>query len=51
MVDRPEEYEWSSYGINALGDEGWLKPHAEYLALDDNGVDRYSTIAICLKVV
>lgn len=43
MVDRPEEYKWSSYGINAWGDEGWLKPHAEYLALNDSGVDRYST--------
>jgi putative transposase len=42
MVDRPEEYKWSSYGINAWADEGWLKPHAEYLALNDNGVDRYS---------
>jgi len=43
MVDRPEEYKWSSYGINAWGDEGWLKPNAEYLTLNANGVDRYST--------
>ena len=33
MVPRPEEYLWSSYGINAWGDDGWLTPHAEYLKL------------------
>jgi len=33
MVQRPEEYKWSSYGVNAWGDQSWLVPHAEYLAL------------------
>lgn len=33
MVKRPEEYKWSSYGINAWGDDGWIKPHAEYQCL------------------
>ena len=29
MVARPEEYHWSSYGINAWGDPGWLTAHHE----------------------
>ena len=33
MVKRPEEYKWSSYGVNAWGDKSWLMPHEEYLAL------------------
>lgn len=33
MVKRPEEYCWSSYGVNAWGDTGWLQPHDEYLRL------------------
>lgn len=33
MVSRPEEYRWSSYGVNGWGDTGWLTPHAEYLRL------------------
>ncbi len=30
MVGRPEEYRWSSYGVNAWGDPGWLTQHNEY---------------------
>ncbi len=33
LVERPEEYQWSSYGANAWGDRSWLAPHAEYLGL------------------
>ena len=33
MVIRPEEYCWSSYGVNAWGDSGWLQSHDEYLLL------------------
>lgn len=33
MVDRPEEYRWSSYGVNAWGDDTWLEPHDEYRKL------------------
>ncbi|MDT8405275.1 transposase [Sulfuriflexus sp.] len=33
MVARPEEYHWSSYGVNAWGDVSWLTPHEEYLRL------------------
>ena len=33
MVQRPEEYRWSSYGSNAWGDAGWITPHEEYLRL------------------
>jgi putative transposase len=33
MVNRPEEYRWSSYGVNAWADPSWLHPHEEYLRL------------------
>lgn len=34
MVNRPEEYRWSSYHANAWGDAmEWMTPHAEYLTL------------------
>jgi putative transposase len=34
MVVRPEEYRWSSYGVNGWGDSSWLQPHDEYLRLE-----------------
>ena len=40
MVERPEEYLWSSYGTNAWGDCSWLTPHAEYLVLGKDPVER-----------
>jgi len=33
MVQRPEEYRWSSYGANGWGDMSWLVPHPEFLRL------------------
>ena len=33
MVERPEEYRWSSYQSNGWGDSGWLTGHDEYLRL------------------
>ena len=33
MVSRPDEYQWSSFGVNAWGDSSWLQPHKEYLRL------------------
>ena len=33
MVRRPEEYRWSSYGVNAWGDSSGLRAHAEYRRL------------------
>jgi putative transposase len=41
MVARPEDYAWSSFPQNAIGDPfGWLCPHAEYLGLGKNAVER-----------
>ncbi len=40
MVRRPEEYRWSSYGVNAWGDGGWLQPHDEYVRLGHNQEER-----------
>jgi putative transposase len=40
MVRRPEEYCWSSYGVNAWGDASWLQLHDEYLRLGGTAVER-----------
>lgn len=41
MVSRPDDYSWSSYGSNALGDESpWIEPHAEYLGLGSSALER-----------
>ncbi len=31
MVAKPEEYQWSSYGVNGWGDSSWLQPHQKYM--------------------
>jgi len=36
MVQRPEEYIWSSYNANAWEDSSWVKPHAEYERLGND---------------
>lgn len=36
MVKHPEEYKWSSYGINGWGDSSFITPHDEYLKLGNN---------------
>ena len=40
MVSRPEEYRWSSYGVNAWGDRSWLTPHEEYSRLGKTSDER-----------
>jgi putative transposase len=40
MVARPDEYHWSSYGCNAWGDVGWLRPHEEYTRLGVTAAER-----------
>ncbi|HSC75337.1 MAG TPA: transposase [Pseudomonadales bacterium] len=41
MVKRPEEYRWSSYGVNAWDDScAWLTPHEEYLRLGSDNKER-----------
>ena len=40
MVERPEEYKWSSYGVNAWGDSSWLIPHEEYMRLGQTTEER-----------
>ncbi|MDH5650958.1 MAG: transposase [Gammaproteobacteria bacterium] len=40
MVQRPEEYVWSSYGVNGWGDESWITPHVEYSALGQTTEER-----------
>lgn len=50
MVRRPEEYRWSSYGVNAWGDTGWLKPHEEYLRLGNRTEERLYAYRDLFKV-
>ena len=45
MVKRPEEYKWSSYGVNAWGDNSWLFPH------DENHMFGYSHSINTLNVI
>ena len=40
MVNRSEQYKWSSYLNNAWGRAGMLVPHKEYLRLGGNAGDR-----------
>ena len=40
MVEWPEEYKWSSYGVNAWGDASWLRAHHEYVCLGNVEVTR-----------
>ncbi len=43
MVDGPADYQWSSYGANALGQVDWLvAPHVEYLRLGASEATRQS---------
>ena len=48
MVDRPEEYCWSSFRSNAYGDiNKWLTPHDLYLALGESTnlrLERYRSL-------
>lgn len=42
MVERPEQYCWSSYRANAWGENSWLTAHGEYINLsaDESGRQR-----------
>ena len=40
MVNKPDQYKWSSYLNNAWGREGIIVPHKEYLRLGSNAGDR-----------
>jgi putative transposase len=40
IVDRPEDYYWSSYRVNAWGEQSWLNPHIEYQRLGAQPAER-----------
>jgi putative transposase len=40
VVRKPGDYLWSSYGANAMGDNGWISQHDEYLALGETPEQR-----------
>ncbi len=46
LVETPADYEWSSYGANALGaDDDLVTSHPMYLALDEDADDRRAVYA------
>ena len=56
MVVVPEDYLWSSYRRNALGESGpnadWLSPHAEYTSLgNDDAVRKYAYQALFASAI
>ena len=40
MVEKPEQYRWSSYLVNAWGRPSGLQPHSEYVRLGDTSQSR-----------
>jgi putative transposase len=40
IVSRPDDYRWSSYGVNGWGRHSWLKSHEAYLGLGKNVEER-----------
>jgi len=40
MVQKPEEYKWTSYHANAWGDAGWIELHTEYVELGEDKLTR-----------
>lgn len=52
MVEHPSEYPWSSYHFNALGQSNeCLKPHALYLSLGLNSIERETAYRLLFKHV
>lgn len=52
MVESPSDYNWSSYGINALGTSSELQtPHPEYIALGKNKKQRLMNYQALFKTV
>lgn len=53
MVNRPEDYVWSSYAANALGREAILRtPHSKYLNLGRTTEERQQAYrAICFVII
>ena len=52
IVQHPSEYPWSSYAMNALGDEGTgslLVPHGEYIELGKNELARQAAYRALFK--
>ncbi len=40
MLQRPDQYAWSSYHANSRGEFGWLVPHSEYMRLGSDVAGR-----------
>jgi putative transposase len=50
LVKHPLQYSWSSYGVNAHGDEsGLIVPHNVYMALGSSNPDRHRSYRALFK--
>ena len=50
MCEAPEDYRWSSYGVNALGHfNPGIQPHAQWTALAAIDADRYAKYRLLVK--
>jgi putative transposase len=46
----PEDYQWSSYGVNALGHfNPGIQPHAQWKALAETDIDRYANYRLLVE--
>lgn len=50
MCKLPEDYRWSSYGVNAMGDTNpGIQPHAAWKALAATNMDRYEKYRLLVE--
>ena len=50
MCKAPEDYQWSSYGVNALGHfNPGIQPHAQWKALAETDIDRYAKYRLLVE--
>jgi len=50
MCKAPENYRWSSYGVNALGHfNPGIQPHEQWLALAATDIDRHANYRLLVK--
>ncbi len=50
MCEAPEDYRWSSYGVNALGHSNpGIQPHAKWKALAATDIERYAKYRLLVE--
>jgi len=50
ICNAPEDYQWSSYGVNALGHcNPGIQPHAQWEALAETDIDRHAKYRLLVE--